>query len=167
MRVIPVPADGDCLYHAFIRGLGLEGLTPQLLRDIVAQKILTDQDLYDDLIREWIDFGVIHPATSMTEDIAAHHIRNTKEWATSTVIHILATAFNVRIVVFENIKGNYYPETFPSPWKPIQQTKPYKDVYILRRGSHYELLIPINNTRKARRTVKSSGTVTSKGLSKH
>lgn len=145
MRVIPVPADGDCFFHAFIKGLGLEGLTPQLLRDVVAQKILTDHDLYDDLVKEWIDFDVIRGHNSVTPEMAAHHIRNTKEWSTSTIIHIIACAFNVRVIVFQKINGNYFSETFPSEWKAKPQGRPYKDIYILRRGSHYELLVPVDN----------------------
>lgn len=152
MKVIPVPADGDCFYHAFIKGLRLAGLTPHILRDIVAQKILSDSDLYDDLVKEWIDFDVIQNANSITPEIAANHIRDTKEWSTSTIIHILATAFNVRIVVFQNINGRYFSEIFPSEWKDSPQTRPYKDIYILRRGCHYELLVPVkeivSNSRK-------------------
>lgn len=161
MKIIPVPADGDCLYHAFIKGLGIKTLLPQHLRDFVASKILSDKDLYDDIVREWIDFNVIPNAQNITPEKVANHIRNTKEWATSTVIHILAVAFNVRITVFQKINGQFYPEIFPSEWKQHHDEKwktvgklknrgnkwkkdaYYKDIYLLRRGYHFELLIPV------------------------
>ena len=146
MKIVPVPGDGDCLYHAFIKGLGIDGLTPIQLREFVGKKLMSDKDLYDDLVTEWIDFGVIKNASDVTPEMAAHHICNTKEWATSTVIHILAVAFNVRIVVFEKINGQFYSEMFPSEWKPKgSKTIPYKDIYLFRRGYHFELLEPIDN----------------------
>lgn len=150
MKVVPVPADGDCLYHAFIKGLDIPGLTPQQLRDFVADKILNEKDLYDDLVTEWVDFNVINDIANITPQIAAHHLRTTKEWATSTVIHILATAFNVRIVVYQKINGEFFPEIFPSQWKTEdekrepERAKPYKDIHLLRRGYHFELLLPVD-----------------------
>lgn len=146
MRIVSVPADGDCLYHAFIKGLSIPGLTPQQLRDFVADKILHDKDLYDDLVREWIDFNVIPDVQRITPQMAADRIRKTKEWATSTVIHILAVAFNVRIVVFQRINEQFYSEIFPSEWKRdiTSKRRPYKDVYLFRRGYHFELLTPID-----------------------
>ena len=75
MKVISVPADGDCLYHAFIQGLVKDGLftqiTPSQLRSYVADKILNDKSLYDDLVREWVDFKVIPDAKYMTPELAA------------------------------------------------------------------------------------------------
>jgi OTU-like cysteine protease len=150
MKIIPVPADGDCLYHAFIKGLGIDSLTPLFLRDFVANRILNDKDLYDDLIREWMDFKVVSSVDTITPEIAANHIRNSKEWATSTVIHILSIAFNVRIIVFQKINGQFYSEIFPSEWKETcpkkklkKQKQQHKDIYLYRRGYHFELLVPI------------------------
>ena len=151
MKIIPVPSDGDCLYHAFIKGLGIPGLSPQNLRDFVANKITFDKDLYDDLIREWLDFGVISDSAHMTPETAAQHISNSKEWATSTVIHILADAFKVRTIVFQKINGTFYSEVFPSEWKRKSTENKtferfYKDIYLLRDANHFELLVPLETS---------------------
>ena len=164
LRVIPVPADGDCLYHAFIKGLDID-ISPQDLRNYVAHKIQTDKDLYDDLVMEWLDFGVIRNITRITPEIAANRLRTTKEWATSTVIHILALAFNVRVIVFQKINGKFYPEVFPSVWKVTEEMKKdigpkYKDIYLYRRGYHFELLVrdkPITTVTTPKRYCFGSG----------
>lgn len=164
MRIISVPSDGDCLYHAFIKGIGIPGLEPQQLRDFVANKILAEKDLYEDLVTEWADFNVIQTVESIDQETAANHLRTSKEWATSTVIHILATAFNVRVIVFQKINDKFFSETFPSEWKienndpeKNPMTKPYKDIYLIRRGYHFELLIPDGVTTETRGFCIRSG----------
>lgn len=146
MRVIPVPGDGDCFYHAFIKGLGLTEVTPLLLRDFVASRIIEDRDLYDDMVREFRDFGVVKPNENPSPQEVASRIRYTKEWATSTVIHILASAFNVRIIVYQKIGGQFHAEEFPSFWKRKGKRKhpSTKTIYLFRRSSHFELLEPLS-----------------------
>lgn len=155
MKLISVPADGDCLYHAFIRGLITDGhfssISPSQLRAYVADKILQESDLYDDLVREWVDFNVISDVNLISPPLASNRIRNSKEWATSTVIHILSLGFHVRVVVFQTISGRFYSEVFPSEWKRPEGTKlkhkPFKTIYMLRRGYHFDLLEPLEDER--------------------
>ena len=146
LRVIPVPGDGDCLYHAFIKGINLS-ISPQQLRGYVADKILNNKDLYDDLVTELVDFGRIKNVDLVTPEKLSNVIRHTKEWATSTVIHILAVAFNVRILVLQKINGRFFSEEFTSAWKipsghKIGKTQA-KSIYLYRRGYHFELLQPL------------------------
>lgn len=152
LKIIPVPADGDCLYHSVIQGLKYHGtkmdISPKMLRCHVASVILKDPDLYDDLVTEWVDFGVIYNTKNITPQIVADRIINTHEWATSTVIHILAFSFNVKIVILEKIKNKLYPQEFPSVWKNFPETDRKITIFIHKTGKHFELLVPLENTRK-------------------
>ena len=146
-EIIPVPADGDCFYHAFIKSLNMD-TTPRHLRKLVAMEISKNEDLYDDLLREWVDFGVIKSTSSVNKSTVLKTIKYSNEWATSTVIHILATLFNVKIIVFQRIQNQFFSEEFPSVWKvegnATRQTESHKKniVYILRTGQHFEMLLP-------------------------
>ena len=161
---IDMPKDGNCFYHAFIRGLyeaqvhpeGTDGqgwnpssLTPAVLRDQVARVIEINQDMYNDVLIEWRDFHVIHRQQGLqggnvgnpTPFQVAQRIRNTREWATSTVIHILSVLYNVTIVVYEEINGYYYAESFPSAWKKVPPRNPIARLTVLRTGNHFDLLV--------------------------
>jgi hypothetical protein len=170
--VIKMPGDGDCLYHAFIRGANLSGkASPNDLRLHVADKIRTVEDLYDDLLREWIDFGIIRKdgdgfrfvttGEQVTPETAAYHIVHTKDWATSTVIHILASSMNLDVYVTQLINGQQYTETFPSPWKNRMEPQRHRGkarerggrgklgdrgnrgkLYLYRTQHHFDLLVP-------------------------
>ena len=145
LKVIPVPGDGDCLYHAIIKGIDIS-VTPKDLRNFVAEQILMNNDLYEDLVLELIDFGRVKDSSRMTPAKLANVIKHTKEWATSTVIHILANAFNIKILVIQKINNRFYSEEFPSPWKydmSLDNKQSKKVVYVYRRGYHFELLEPI------------------------
>jgi len=164
MRVVSVPADGDCLYHAFIKGLNLHDLSPKQLRDFVADKILSDKDLYEDIVTEWVDFKVIPSRQHASPETVANRIRNTKEWATSTVIHILAHAFNVRVIVFQKINGQFYSEVFPSEWKGkhAERKDYFHDIYLYRKGCHFELLMPLDSAKENDRLSMAATSIESK-----
>lgn len=141
LQRVAVPADGDCLYHAVIKGLYLTQVQPRELRKVVANVIRFDQDLYDDLVTEWKDFSLKN-LKNMTPEKAARRIENTKEWATSTVIHILSLAMNCRINVFEMVNGKYVMERFPSEWKSFKRLSTDVEIFLHKSGGHFELLVP-------------------------
>ncbi len=164
-RLLKVPGDGDCFYHAFLVGLQRAGclkdmdLQASQLRAYVAKKIELDLDLFDDLVSEWLDFGVIsrskHGVLHFTDDNervtanrAATRIRH-GDWATSTVIHILATAFRVEVFIVEYISGKQYVQSFPSAWKqdlgpkdvtPCATSSPRACIHLLKSPHHFDLL---------------------------
>jgi len=150
-NVVPMSGDGDCFYNAFIHVLGLTGkVQPHQLRALVAGRLLEDPDLRDDFIREWRDFGIIKGKVFSdtgkrfrTADIV-DRICNRTDWATSTVIHILATTFSCTVRIAEKIDGRWFVQTFPSPWKenPMRkQTRVKPPVYILKTRNHFDAMV--------------------------
>ena len=125
-----VPPDGDCFYHAFIDGLirvgkregvelpkiDKEGFPPSIggLRGLVADEIMNNKDLYEDIVDEWKSHGISDPA--MTPQLAAARTLF-KEWATNTVIHILAVRYSIRIDVHQQIEETWHKQSFPYEWK--------------------------------------------------
>lgn len=141
--VIPVPGDGDCFYHAVIKGLGLD-IHPMALREQVVNVLEKDADLFDDLVTEWKDFGLVRYTDRISVEDIRYQILHYREWATPTVIHILAKLYSARLVVFQNIGGKFYGEVFPAEYKLKDGEKKLgnnaKTVYILHRGNHFDLL---------------------------
>jgi hypothetical protein len=149
--VVPVSGDGDCFYNAFIHGLGLTGkVRPHQLRAVVASRLLEDPDLRDDLIREWRDFGIVtgkvfsDTGKQIRSADIVDRVCNRADWATSTVIHILAIAFSRPVRIAEKINGHWFVQSFPSPWKVkrgdlLREKKP--PVYILKTKNHFDALV--------------------------
>jgi hypothetical protein len=58
----------------------------------------------------------------------------------------LALGFRVQVFVFQRINGRFYSEVFPSDWKDFKDKKmpyePFKTIYLLRQGYHFNLLKP-------------------------
>lgn len=143
MYIISMPGDGDCFYHAFISGLGLQ-ITPQDLRNFVAEQILVKKDLYEDMVDDWKSQGLLDTEDSgghVTPEYIADRIRNRKEWATTTVIHILSDAFNVRTVVYRELNDHYVPSLFPYLWTFDPKKRRFaKTIYLYSHGAHFDLL---------------------------
>ena len=145
MEVIPVPGDGDCFYHAFIKGLGLE-VSPKHLRTFVADKIMSSTDLYKDILDDWKSQNLLRGEETLSAEQIAHRIRYNKEWATTTVIHILADAFNCRVIVYKSINGRYLPQVFPYIWTFDPKVRKFnKTISIYNHGGHFDLLTEVKD----------------------
>src|SRR6478609_4876885 len=96
-----VPSDGDCFFHCFVKGLMGKGKTSsvQELREIAAKHILQSTDLFEDLLMEWKDHGVVKPDETITQSLAAARILAGKEWATNIIIHILSNHFKIGVKI--------------------------------------------------------------------
>ena len=143
LKRIRIDGDGDCLFNSIIKGLPDNlALTPRMLRKIVADKILVNQDFYNDILIEFRDFKVV--SRNLTKYEIANLIVNTNEWGTSTMINILALHFKVNINVFEVIDNKGYIEKFPSPWKLDKKNEIWHprfiDINLYRTRYHFELL---------------------------
>lgn len=136
MRIVKSPADGDCFYHSVINGTGLK-TTPQELKVKVAEYLSRYPDMHDDLLIEWLDFKVIPKRVSIEDTIKLLQ----KEWATSTIIHIVSLILELDIVVFEKINNKYYKEEFPSRFKNNKNFKSRGKIYILKTRNHFDLLL--------------------------
>jgi predicted transcriptional regulator len=143
-KIIETPSDGDCFFHAFLIDTGIK-TNPKELRAIVANVLEKNNDLYQDLLLEWRDLGVISKNTKLSPKQVADIIRNTKEWATSTIIHIISVLFKIKIIVHEKINGKLFAESFPSEWKNTGII-PKKSINILRIGNHFEALKYVKNS---------------------
>lgn len=153
MSIVSVPSDGDCFYHAFISGLGIAA-SPTDLRNFVASKIEQCPDLYTDMIDDWKGFGLIKGDGDgdgvPSADELARRIRHDKEWATTTVIHILSDAFNVRTVVYKKVGSRCLPQIFPYPWTfDPKQRKFARTIHIYHHDCHFDLLLPIGPPNEA------------------
>lgn len=146
MYIISMPGDGDCFYHAFISGLGLQ-VTPQDLRNFVADQVISKKDLYEDMVDDWKSQGLLGSdgdAESVSPEYIADRIRHRKEWATTTVIHILSDAFNVRTVVYRELHENYVPSLFPYLWTFDPKKRKFaKTIFLYSHGAHFDLLEPV------------------------
>ena len=153
-----VPADGDCFYHAFIKALNLN-CTPDNLRQIVANEILRNNDVYEEIVQDWIGNGIVGQY-KMTKALAAARTL-TNEWATNTVINIISKRFDVLTKIYkyeidtakevgkDSIKemdGNFYTwriQFFPYEWMYANGKRPaMRDTVniILRSDCHFDLL---------------------------
>jgi hypothetical protein len=137
---VSIPSDGDCLYHAVLKGLNLVQVSPLDLRKVVANVIKEDPDLYDDLVREWKDFHLYPGNVKPSPYKAAKKIELERDWATSTCIHILSLALECRINVFELVAGKYIREQFPSEWKGYKKFDSDTEIFLYKDGNHFELL---------------------------
>lgn len=147
-RLVQMPGDGDCFYHAVVAGLRRSSITIERLRQYVARNIASQSDLFQDLVTEFLDFGIaqrtsdkvtfVDSGQQVTAARAAARIQN-GEWATSTAIHILASGLKVQICVVQEINGKLYTERFPSEWKkPLPQAK--RKIYLYKTSQHFDLL---------------------------
>lgn len=146
---IQVPLDGNCFFHSFILGMKVFDpdfrLTVTDLRYLVAKVIKLTPELYEDLITEWLDFQriTLESKSKMTPEIAGNIIYETNEWTTSTMIHILAVVFNVKIIIHEKINGKFFSESFPSAWKKKvgnESNNSDKEINILKEYNHFDYL---------------------------
>ncbi len=173
-RLIKVPGDGDCFYHAFSAGLvrlGARSIEASQLRNYVAKKIVTDPDLYDDIALEWLDFGIVkrRGANNQMVFTKTHEVLTPKraakrilqgDWATSTVIHILAGAFRVKVFVVENIGNKQYTESFPSAWKQrgkmeVASQCTERGIYLYKSAHHFDLLDRIDRLDESNKNHRS------------
>jgi hypothetical protein len=163
MYVVPMPGDGDCFYHAFIAGVGL-AITPKDLRNFVADQILTKSELFEDIVDDWKSQGLLSPHESADIKEIATRIKNRKEWATTTVIHILSDAFNVRTIVYRELNGHYVPSLFPYLWTFDPKKRRFaKTLYLYSHGQHFDLLQPVQPSGNHGANLPSIDIVAQKG----
>lgn len=139
MDIVDVPGDGNCFFHTVILGLGLS-TSPDILRGLVADYILSHPEVAEDIIVEWRDFGVLEPDEIPTVEEVALVIRDTREWATSTIINITSLVLRIRIEVYSDINGHIVSQSFPYTWLPQQNN--LNTLKILSTENHFQLLKP-------------------------
>ena len=152
-NLIKSPADGDCFYHSVVNGIKLldsnSNISIKELKVKVSEYIKKDYQnkkdktntLYNDILIEWRDFGVIKKDQDVTLDKMVYILTNTNEWAVSTIIHIVSLILQIQIIVHEKINSKVYSESFPSFYKEDSKDaiKLYT-LHVLKRGNHYDLL---------------------------
>ena len=137
MNIVDVPGDGDCFFHTVILGLGLN-TSPEVLRGLVADYILSNPEVTEEIIDEWRDFDVLKDDETLTVEEVASVIRETREWATGAIINITSIVLRISIQVFSNINGHMVSQTFPYSWLPQQDH--LKTLQILSTGNHFQLI---------------------------
>lgn len=169
-----VPADGNCFYHAFIEGLKIIPeehhkiadipYPPDVanLRSLVADEILKNKDIYEDLVDEWKSENVLGDAEVMTPCLAAARTMM-REWATNTIIHILAVKFKVNIHVHGQMKETWHIQKFPYEWKEhdVKSIKDEIHVVSYPELGHFDFLLPERTQATTSQTSNSQASQTS------
>ena len=133
-RLVDTPADNDCFFHAFKDGLNLPE-TVQQLRDLVADRMETDCGFCHAVMKEWI-----LPSTNRIE--ASQRMRH-KEWASASVVHLLASIFSANCRIWENSSGKWTIRSFPLDRETLPPLQ--KEIDILYHSSHFDLLKAVSD----------------------
>jgi hypothetical protein len=136
MNIVKSPGDGDCFFHSFINGTRIK-TTPYEMRRVVSNYIVKNNDLYDDLLIEWLDHGLIN-SKNISKSVVMEKMKT--EWATNTMIHATSLLYNVQIIVCQVINKRVFCENFPSEFKGVKLKKPIMVVRILKTGNHFDLV---------------------------
>ena len=149
-----VPSDGDCFFHCFVKGLMGKGKTSsvQELREIAAKHILQSTDLFEDLLMEWKDHGVVKPDETITQSLAAARILAGKEWATNIIIHILSNHFKIGVKIHtQRDNGTWEAWSFPYEFKEGVATDITEHMHIvLHWWEHFDYIRKVADRRPPR-----------------
>jgi hypothetical protein len=165
-KLIHVPADGNCFFHAFIKGLeGELRLTVQDIRDAFARKILEDKDCFEDVVTEWKEEeGRLEKVMNTWKEktgktltrfppiVAAVAFKEFGEWAISTCIHHVALHYRRKVMIHQHQEWGWSVEPFPSEFKlneeQLKERDTWDEINIIfsRQCQHFEYLEPIHSS---------------------
>ena len=98
--IIRVAGDGDCFFHTFVLGMKTLNVEfyPEIsdLRDIIATYMKTYPYLFDIFIKERLEANL--PKLDLNQSVQKII---SGEWATNSMIHILACHFAVRVKIYK------------------------------------------------------------------
>lgn len=146
-RLDAVPMDGDCFFHCFVKGLlSAKNVTTTVreLRMAASRVVLESKDLYEDLLEEWRDHGVLGPGETIPQNIASARVSIGREWATNTVIHILANVYEIAVNVHQQLENKTWcVQSFPYEFKEdISKNIIGKMDIVLHWWEHFDYLKP-------------------------
>ena len=134
---LKVLGDGNCLYHAFSKASGIQ-LTPQQLRDMIAH-VTSQSSKYTEMLRD--DWKDVNPDLNLDGLDVSRHVRETKEWGTNAILHLLALNFRLCIIVYKKIDRSYYAQKFPYDWDMPDDFECVKTIYLVNEGNHFDALL--------------------------
>jgi hypothetical protein len=98
-KVHDVPGDGNCLFSALGRSLGVSAA--HLRQTAVSWASTPGQKLNGELVRDWIEWNFGVPSSKYLE-----HISHNGIWGGANEMSFLANALGIVICVFEKSKTN-------------------------------------------------------------
>eukprot|EP01041_Mallomonas_annulata_P000222 gene222-405_t len=117
-----IDADNSCLFNAIITVLSQSGLTPALLREIIATTVLNDT----------VKYNASFLGKSPTE--YASWITQSEVWGGEIEMFILAQKFDIEIVVVDIESNNHYTYGKCS-------SDSVRRVFLLYDGAHYDCIV--------------------------